>query len=773
MLNWLKRIIYPSSESYGKPSGTKTSAIEPIVRESNVPVAPDAKQISTLINEGFSLLHEGKFSEANERIAHALQLEPNHPDALYLSGLTANELGQIRQAIALISQAIANDDQVAAYHLTLAGILTGQQRHDEAFRSFERSLALDASNTQGFCDYAHALFQSGKTTDAIDQLEKALALEPGRNDIRYNLAVILQSTGRIAEAISHYQKIVASSQNHVDAWNNLGAAFQALGNSADAATAFRHAIQLLPEHAATWSNLGCALQASRKLDEAENSLIHAVILDPQHSAAYSNLGLVYRELGQMANSRNCIEHTLCIDGNLSERVRKATLLPVIAQSAAEILSWRQHFEHEIDALMHAQGTIDDPLQSVGTCNFNLAYQPECDRFLQEKAAAMYLRLAPSLNYIAPHCIEKRPHQGRIKVGFISKFMHRHSIGRTTRGLLANLSQNEFEVTALFVPPFVDDEISQFICERADHHVQLPQTLEAARETIAQLELDILFYQDIGMDAYTYFLAYSRLAPVQCVSFGHPDTTGIPNMDYWVSTEGFEPVGAQEHYSEKLYLLKNIATLAYYYRPTLQNTARTRAYFGLPQDKTLYGCPQSLFKLHPDFDTILAAILRGDPQGEIVLVESNNASWGQMVRDRFQRTMPDVTERIRFVPAMSTEDFLSLVALADVILDTIYFNGMNTSLEAFAVNVPIATMPSGMQRGRHTYGMYRQMGLLDCIADSPESYVDIALRLGRDKAFNAAFREKISARNHVLFEDTNVAREFERFFRDACAQTNLH
>ncbi len=40
-------------------------------------------------------------------------------------------------------------------------------------------------------------------------------------------------------------------------------------------------------------------------------------------------------------------------------------------------------------------------------------------------------------------------------------------------------------------------------------------------------LDILFYPDLGMTPLTYFLAFARLAPVQCVSWGHPVTTGIP------------------------------------------------------------------------------------------------------------------------------------------------------------------------------------------------------------------------------------------------------
>ena len=71
------------------------------------------------------------------------------------------------------------------------------------------------------------------------------------------------------------------------------------------------------------------------------------------------------------------------------------------------------------------------------------------------------------------------------------------------------------------------------------------------EQVAATELDVLFYADIGMDPTTYFLAFSRLAPVQCVTWGHPVTTGIPNIDDYLSSDVFEAPGAEAHYTERL------------------------------------------------------------------------------------------------------------------------------------------------------------------------------------------------------------------------------
>lgn len=723
-----------------------------------------AEQIRQWMKDGFGYLQAGNQSEALQLFEKILQKQPDNSDALYLSGVIASDKGRNTEAAELILRAIASDGNVPSYHYTLAKILDSLEKKDEALSSYRQAVALDPGDAQLQNELSCALHSSGRFEEALESIRCALRLDPANAQTYCNMGVTLQSLGQEEEAARSYTKALELDPALAQAGNNLGAILHAQGKFEDAIACFRRTLDRWPDYAQAWSNLGVALQSGRRVDEAEECLRRAINLGLQTFSAHSNLALVLREQGRLEASMASSKRALAICNSMGERIRLATLYPVIARSADDIRAWRKHFADSIDELLVQGGALNDPLREAGACNFNLAYQPECDKDLLQKAARLYATVCPSLLYTAPHCHRRpRPENSRIKVGFISKFMHNHSIGRTTRGLLANIDRGRFHVTALFVPPLVDDFISSFIRGSADSYLVLPGTLEAARGKIEELELDILFYQDIGMDPYTYFLAFSRLAPVQCVSFGHPDTTGIPNMDYWVSSENFEPEGASAHYSEQLFLLRGIGTLAYYYRPTLAQPDKTRRNFGLPQDIHLYLCPQSLFKVHPDFDAILAEILHGDAQGEIVLIEARNSVWGGLLRERLQKTMPDVFGRVRFLPGMSQEDFLALIAASDVMLDTIYFNGMNTSLEAFAVGTPVVTMPTSLQRGRHTYGMYKHMDMDECVARNPEQYVSIALRLGTDKNFRDEIKAKIHSRCAVLYEDIEVVREFERFF----------
>jgi protein O-GlcNAc transferase len=46
-----------------------------------------------------------------------------------------------------------------------------------------------------------------------------------------------------------------------------------------------------------------------------------------------------------------------------------------------------------------------------------------------------------------------------------------------------------------------------------------------RNLVVDAKIDILIYLDIGMDPATMAWAGARLAPLQCVTWGHPQTTG--------------------------------------------------------------------------------------------------------------------------------------------------------------------------------------------------------------------------------------------------------
>ena len=88
-----------------------------------------------------------------------------------------------------------------------------------------------------------------------------------------------------------------------------------------------------------------------------------------------------------------------------------------------------------------------------------------------------------------------------------------------------------------------------------------------------------------------------------------------------------------------------------------------------------------------------AVLPMNDAGEVLLIEGRRPVWTEQLKARFARTMPDVADRVRFLPPMPNPRFLQLSAHADVLLDTLHFGGGNTSYEGLACGTPIVTLPS--------------------------------------------------------------------------------
>jgi len=613
-----------------------------------------------------------------------------------------------------------------------------------------------------------SLCQQGRYADALTQCTKYCDENPADAQGWFLLGALHGTFDQYAAAEACCRKSIAIAPSVASTHYNLGVALLALGKHEEAEASLQQCIQLEPGNAPAHCDLGNARWELCKYEQAIEHYQQAIKLDPSYAKGYLSLGEANIKQGKPAEAIAWFQQYYQHSGDDNARVRATMALPAICESGKQIEELRARMDAGLQNLESASLRLNDPVKEILSTNFFLAYHGKSNVQLQTRTAQLYLTLYPDLAFdsVATRPAGKsseRPN-GKIRIGFISRFLSHHSIGKTSRGLIEKLDRDRFEVIVIrFDEPA--DQTARAICEQADSTIVIPATLAEARTRITAANLDILFYQDIGMEPFTYLLAFSRLAPVQCTTFGHPDTTGIPNMDYFVSTDYYEPENAQAHYTETLFLLTDVASCAYYYRPALPDKLRDRSDFGLADDADIYICPQALFKLHPDFDDILAGILRADPLGTVVLIQGTYPCWQQQLETRFRNSMPDVANRIRFIEQQKDGDFTNLLAVSDVVLDPIHFGGQNTTHEALSAGTPIVTWPGEFHRGRHVYGFYRKMGFDDCIARDHEDYVSIAVRLANDNEFRQSVVAKIKANRQLVWEETRVVKEFERFFQE--------
>ena len=269
-----------------------------------------------------------------------------------------------------------------------------------------------------------------------------------------------------------------------------------------------------------------------------------------------------------------------------------------------------------------------------------------------------------------------------------------------------------------------------------------------------------------MSPHTYMLAMLRLAPVQVTSWGHPNTTGLEAIDYFLSCESIEPANAQSKYTEQLIKLTKLPCL--YSAPETKMISSSRKKFQLPSDQILIGIPQNLFKFHPDYDEILEQIISELPNAKFVLIKGQNNPQTERLKNRWASNAPKTLKNAIFLQRMSQEDYLCLIETVDILLDPIYFGSGNTFYESMAVGTPLVTMPGKHMRGRIVAGGYKQMKLHNApIAADLQEYIEIAVSLAKETELRKSLKQDIrSAAQQYLFDDQDTADEIIEFIRAA-------
>jgi len=615
---------------------------------------------------------------------------------------------------------------------------------DEAMVLLARAHAVAGASSEVARTFAQAVFNAGAGARARTILIAALAHE-ARADTLTDLGIVEASLA-FGNASARFRCAIALDPS-------LAPAQFALGNRGDEAEArYRRVLARDPRHGGALVNLANLWRDGPRLEDSLLLLMQAAALAPGDPVALYNLANALHLSGDIGGAALFFRAALALDRRDAWRLREATLLPPIPESAEEIDRWRRRFLDRVQALAKTPLRVDDPLTDGHWTNFHLAYHDEDDRPLQEAVARLWKHATPALARS-----DLRGHDGRPRLGFISAYFRDHTIGHLFKRVIAGIDRRRFRVV-LVRAGAATDRVGDTIAASADEVVTLPEDLARAQQDLAAARLDALLYTDIGMDPFTYYLAHARLAPLQMVAWGHPVTTGLDVIDLFVSAETFDREDAEADYTE---VLRRLPFLLLDWQPEaveIGTVDRTR--LGMSGDGHVYFCAQSLFKLHPRFDAALAEILRRDKDAVLHLVEGHRRPWCRRIVERLERQLPGVSERMRFLPRLSGADFIRAQALADVVLDTPGFSGGKTSLEAFAVGQPVVTLPSRYLRGRLTYGFYRRMGLDDLIATSLDDFVTRAVRLGTEAGYRSEAKARVAERSPRLWGTTESVRAFE-------------
>lgn len=730
----------------------------------------------TALLEHLSTLHaiDKEWSETESLLHRICVLSPPTSVRTCQMADAIQRQGRTDEAYDLLIQAYKINKNDVTLLQGLANLQALQGNWAEARSWIQRALTIEPKNAALLRQQGVIVFEQGRTEEAGEYLHEAIELAPDDIDTLKALIRHYKLQRAWADAEHWTRRAIKQSSTDFSLKIQLSALLDEQQQFEESLLILKTALDASPNNPDCLRALANHHIKNERWSEAREFVQRAISIAPYDANAHALLGILLEKDHQLDAAAESYGRACEYGPNETEHLwRQAFLLPRIPASASEIERFRNRYRENIARLHHTKLPIaihDDKISP--SFSFYLAYHNVDDRADLEALTHLYRAKTPSLDFVAPHVEDWTTPAGnrRIRLGICSEYLVGHTIGKLYQGLIRNLDRTKFEITLIHAPEAKTDLVRHEINKFADRTINLKGGLAQQWLDISELKLDLLFYPDIGMSHSTGLLAHSRLAPIQFVSWGHPNTTGLNTIDYFISSSSIEPDNADQYYSERLIKLSRLPC---YYEPFLAPIhVETRSALGLPTSGTLYGCPQSLFKLHPDFDPILAEISYGDPTARLVFLDGTEPSWQRVLRQRWRSSFPIIEERAIFLDRMPMEKFMALLARLDVLLDPIHFGSGNTLYEAMVYGKPIITWPGRFMRGRIVAGAYRQMDIQDPpIAKRLEDYATLALSYGRDPIKRKFFQDQCKEGVRALYADMKSVREFEYFIEAALTAAN--
>lgn len=679
----------------------------------------------------------GNLAEAAQLYRTILERNGNHPEALHSLGVIEYQRGRPESAVRLIDAALAVEPNYVDALISRGNVLCALDSPQQALACYDQALSINPDNPAALYNRGGALQMLKRQEDALVCYDRALTINPQFAEAFNNRGNLLYAAGRFQLALESYDRALAIKPDDAAALSNRGSALNALDRQQEALESYDRALAIQPEYVDALYNRGNVLRAINLWRAAVASYAKVLAIRPDHAAA---------------------KFALCM-----------AELPILYANEPEITERRAAYEERLTALCHAvdQSRAPGDLANAGGSHwpFFLAPQGYNDRDLHARYGALLCRIMAAHYPQAPLAPPPGPDEP-VRVGIVSGFFRRNSCWKLpSKGLCSQLDRRYFRVFGYHTGIEQDNE-TKIAAATCDRFVQGPLSLDNWRQAILTDAPHVLIYPEIGADPACIALAAQRLAPVQCNSYGNPETSGLPTVDYYLSSDLMEPPDGQDHYTERLIRLPNLA--GYCEQFDVPPVPLGRAELRLRPTATVYWCGQSLCKYLPQFDSVFARIARDAADCQFVFIEPPGGSThiSALFKQRLERTFADAGMRADdycvILPRLDFPKFVAVFSVCDVFLDSMGWSGQNTTLESLAHPMPVVTIAAPLMRGRHTLAILKMMGVTETIAETVDDYIAIAVRLARDLPWRMAVKERMSLNKHKIYRDRTWILALEEF-----------
>jgi len=631
----------------------------------------------------------------------------------------------------------------------------GAGRLPQAKKICQKILPDDANYPKALSMLGVIAFAAGQTETALDYLAQAIIAKPDYAEAHNNLGNLLRDLGRPAEAEDSYRRALDLKPEHADFHNNLGVTLNALGRLQDAVASCRKAISINPGLAEAHNTLGGSLHALGQWEEAVASCQKAITLKPDFTGAFINLGYALNRLGRLDDAVTSFHQALALNPDFAEaHYQLGNTSYKLGRLDDALASTRKALALKPDLTIAARNLLYLTLYIPGlTPEERFA---EHSRFSETQTRDITPQAEKLTNDAAP--------DRRLRIGYLSSDFINHPVGTNVFPLLSCHDHENFEVFC-YADVQRPDAMTQRFQSCVEHWrpiVGMPDA-DVARMIRADA-IDVLVCLAGHFGNNRPLVCAHRPAPVQ-VSFHDGATSGLAEMDYWLTDSFLHPLETTEKFTEQLYRLPVL-----YQYPGSEEAPPIEPLAADTNGFITFGSFNNPAKINEAVIDLWAQILKSVAGSRLMLKYKNlygQASLQNFLLERFAAGGIDADRIIFETSSDSVSEHLAQYAKIDIALDPFPFNGATTTFQALSMGVPVISLAGDTFIHRAAGSMLVQAGLDDLAVETPQAYVACAKELAGDlprlRSLRTSLRDRLAA--SPLCNAAAYARDVEAAYRD--------
>ena len=697
--------------------------------------------------------------------------EPNRPP--FVDHVFADAAALIAALLAQHEGRDASRDcalDAAALDALWSDAVQAHQRGDvaEAHAAYSRLLDLQPGFAPGH--YLRGVLErdAGDLDAARGDWEEAITAAPAYVDARIAAAGAATAADEPAAAVALCHEGLARSPDSVGLWRTLGLAELGLRRGAKAAAAFKRALALAPDDGETHYNHGVALQMRGSFNEAARAYQRALVFEPSLVAAHYNLGVLFQqhdsldaaiqayEAALKSNPTHVLAHknlgeALLAAGKFDAWVANferfeancptALSLAVQALEVCQYLGDFEKVERYLDGLRNERFRVDgeDELADCLEVLLYLLLYFDVEQEMMLKFAQTYDLTAKRIYGAALPCRAKR-RPGRLRIGYLSADLRNHVMGKMIWQAIAHHDKARFELYFYSLSKESDEWTERFRSVADHFEVLASQGERAAATQIAKSDLDIL----VDLSTHTKgakpgILAF-KPARLQITHVASAGVVGLSTVDFKL-TDRWADVPESSAFQLEAPLVMEGCVYPYRHIPVAENHSFHRALLGIAADTVVVGEFVSGLKLSRRCLALWREVLERVPRAKIAFSPIDPRARALYLR--LAAAAGIAADRVFFLPqGRGDAENQARYAVVDFVLDTMPFGGVNGTLEALDMGVPVVTLVGRRHGERTSYSILANLGVTETVAQSGREYIDIAVRLADDAGFMASVRAKI-------------------------------